>query len=41
LPGGYWHTVKTIEDSVAVAFFWEYGLRQRAARQLLKVIDAT
>ena len=38
LPGGYWHAVRSLDDSIAVAFFWEHGLRQRATRALLRAI---
>lgn len=38
IPGGWWHAVQTLEESVAMAFFFEHGLFQRAARRFLRVI---
>jgi ribosomal protein L16 Arg81 hydroxylase len=38
IPGGWWHAVQTLEESVALAFFFEHGLFQRAARRFLRAI---
>jgi lysine-specific demethylase 8 len=38
IPGGYWHAVHSLDDSIAVAFFWEHSLRQRAVRALLRIV---
>jgi hypothetical protein len=38
LPGGYWHQVRTLERAIAVAYFFEHGLRQRVTRRALRAL---
>lgn len=38
IPSGYWHSVRTLEESVAVAYFWEPGLAYRMLRAGLRFI---